>query len=1454
MSEKPVSELPLVDQEIVTVDMQIGEQALLAVALEEQADSAQQLLEDQIEPPEGWLSPNRLAQELSCGRQAVLNVLEPYREEQTGWFQHFKAPVNKSQIEYLHPEAVALARQVISESRPPEGWRTNKSLATELGVSHGTIGKFVKQLQADNLELEGITYLDSSGKPREHLSPQVVDIVRREYTDREQVPQGWMTNNALADELGVDISTTRRVAEPLLEEEPELVQLFLNDRGNVVKHYSPELVRRIRDELASRVKAPEGWMTKKQLAKSLGCAEDTVERIADEIPDMPEGWLRNYTVKSGHVAQHLSPELISHISDIVAGREDAPEGWMTISGIKKELGIMDKTAERMIEANIDEFESASGIYKDGNGTPRTHYSPAVVQRVREVLSKYEEAPEGWMTCTGLSNALDVSYDVIRRVANNLQEDHEDWVALYRGANRQASEHYSPELVEAVKTVIASDSYRNEITQRERAEQKKLIEDLTKTAEVFSDPETIEAQEFRSLISLFGSERIIDILYQYHPEYKKVPVPYVKSIIVDYLGDFLTVPGGLDLDGLEAGVQFLFDANLKDGLTEVVKQDCLRFYNQQKNAGLTSDDLDAILEHISKLRGETAHISTEELGEVFEMVEGYYISLFEDIQKPDCLVDELSQGRSFPDLNQRINIHEMATKQRMLIADEMGVGKSASAILTKEYSGIGLALIVAPSNVIDTWQNYLSDKVIDGEQVGYFKPGQAPRVLIVDGPESLEGINPADYDYIVMSQERLNDRYVEALQGVNYGMLVVDEVHKMKNLISGKRAENLVKLAEGIEDTDGAKYLALLSGTPIPNKVGDISTVLKLLYPEKFEGVSNKELTNQILYGDALDLRSLLVPRMQMKSLAESIKMPKLQEVIHHVDLTAEEREMYEVLLEEDEITASQKLQILRKFSLSPSILEATPDINGSKIQEVGAALRETFVDKDKVVMFVNGYIEGVIRGDSTIIEALGLPNDVEVFAIEGEVEKGTRAAIQQELQSGSRKMLVLVSGQTADVGVDFSGAQEVYFYNEPWTEYDKKQQLGRVYRPGLNDDLISRTFITRGTIEEGIHSYIGSKYKAVEKLLRGIPISDLEREMLKKSENQDDPNLEVNPELAEYYFSSWDRMMKIYGYVKELGEDDFVKFLAKYGREYADCYVDVGGRSYQANASRLSGTLIDRFVKERRKSPKDVRVLDIASGPEMLRKYISNEFSDRVISLDINKHHFVEAGQNRVVGSFLSLPFADDSVDYANLSLALHYTNFVPTKRQYERIEVLQEMNRVLSVGGRAVISLMHTLDLKDEPAFREAVTKLGFRVVEKYTGKTEDGSHFRTRLFTLEKTHDGPRDIKEAVSLLGPSLMKGFKFTKSKAKLRDSRKIATSFSIEGQQEIKTKFNEADQVTLEEERLTQSEMVKLQRKYGAVKDIPRDEVLAGGFSRIFNGKSYVLFRRLIAGSGSIVLR
>ena len=87
-------------------------------------------------------------------------------------------------------------------------------------------------------------------------------------------------------------------------------------------------------------------------------------------------------------------------------------------------------------------------------------------------------------------------------------------------------------------------------------------------------------------------------------------------------------------------------------------------------------------------------------------------------------------------------------------------------------------------------------------------------------------------------------------------------------------------------------------------------------------------------------------------------MPRLVERDVKYELSQIERDIYETLLEEDELTASQKIHVLQKFLLNPELLDTTPGIQGSKIKAVSSALHETFENMDKVVMFVNRYAKG----------------------------------------------------------------------------------------------------------------------------------------------------------------------------------------------------------------------------------------------------------------------------------------------------------------------------------------------------------------------------------------------------------------------------------------------------------------------------------------------------------------
>ncbi len=1126
-----------------------------------------------------------------------------------------------------------------------------------------------------------------------------------------------------------------------------------------------------------------------------------------------------------------------------ASTEDPePERWMRRHELAKDLGMSLSTTKEITDDLTQSHPELFGTEPLANGSSAV----VVSSRIRPFMREHLPPHPSMTNDAEVGTEFGVYPSVVRRIREQLQRDPviAQQINRRRGLNDPApQDYYSQQLAEQIRERLRERQQRQQ--SREEREQTQAEHDFRTFADDVISGESLEAQEFETLIKLFGAESAFDVLFQYRKDFQgKLEMPMVKSFLAEYLGDFLVTTGELDLDKIDATLPYLDNKNLRLALTEVIKRHCLATYHAALRADPNQDDFDQIAIYLDDIRLRTQHLEDSHINEVLNEVENYYLSLFE-IEIPDYFISNLTPGRPFPDLNQRINVKEMQDKHRLLISDEPGMGKTASAIMSKEVLGAKCALIVAPSLVVDeeVWESCLVD---------YFKEGRAPRVLTVKQPGDLYGITASDYDYIIISDGRITEEYTDALMGIDFDMMVIDEAHVFKNITEGVRSQRVMELVDKVSGPN--KYLALLSATPAPNKVADIAFTLRALYPERFRQYKNHELVNRIINGDILDIRSLLVPRMQIKRLIDSVEMPNLTEQTIELELTKSEQDVYEILLDEWELEASEKMRYLRQVLLNPAILEATPDVSSTKITAVGNYLRERFQHADKIVMFVNDYVTGIISGAQNIVGALQIPSDVEVSTIYGEIPKTDRHRIRQRFQTGSQKMLLLVSGQTVNAGVGLSAADEVIFYNEPWTLTEKRQELGRCWRPGRVGNLTSTTFITKGTIEEGIRRYIEVKNRAIEKLLYGVPLNDIEKELVKRAEESDTESLAVNAELAAYYFSSMDRMNKIFSRVKEIGEDNFTQFLRRNGTEYAKTYQDLTRRSYQANASRLAATMINRFMSNRVDLPSDLRILDLGSGPEMLKRHFKDEYADRIVSLDINPEHFAGGTGNALAGRISRLPLADGSIDYANMSLVLHYSKWVPSRGEYERLAWFQELNRVLKTGGRVVIPMIYSMDLRDDKAFTRVLSNMGFQLVEQFSGPVEAGEHYKGRVLTLEKVEDCPQDLAELVTTLGETVVQDLRLVAKDVSVRDPRKIVDFYNIKDQQLLQTEFNTTDQAVHTEEETILREMRNLRDRYQRIEDIPVEAIVQRGYSRIYNGKGYVLFKRLTTGDGAVVFR
>jgi|GEM_PF-5007200 len=956
---------------------------------------------------------------------------------------------------------------------------------------------------------------------------------------------------------------------------------------------------------------------------------------------------------------------------------------------------------------------------------------------------------------------------------------------------------------------------------------------------------------QGVIRVYGSTQVKEIVYAIRPDFKDVPGDTFDGYISEFLGEYLPSPGPLSAGEIEIAVQHLRNEDQVQILSTIVRHDCLHEMLLKKKAGVT-DDKETARQHIAQKRVECASFMTPAFEEILNETERFFCETIYGYQKTSRMVDEIKSDRPFPDIYQRINCGEIADKKRLLIADEMGVGKSASAIFSKESLGVQCALVVVPANVQETWLEYLSDKV-DGKrgQVGYFKPGQSPRVLQIDNRNDLRKLEDGLYDYIVISQEKLNNgAYRSKLLNVDYQMLIVDEMHKAKKE-KGNRAQAILDLASKIEGE--GKYLAMLSGTPIPNKISDVAMILRMLHPQRFAETSRRELITSIVSG-TVGTRSLLAPYMQMKSLAEHVELPELIEEVIEVELNSLEAELYKSLLEDDEYTPNEKISILLKFLLNPKLLNITPEIVPSKIQAARDRLALALQTRDKPIMFVNGFISNVIRGEESIVPDLNIPSSVKKDVIHGQ-NRDERSAIVEEFCSSPGKHFLAISGETMGVGVSLTDADFVMHYNDPWTLPELWQQIARAQRPGQKKSLIWVRMRTRGTIEEGISRYIEIKYNAVEKILRGGILTDLEREILLHDDKFDDDNLELNAELAKFYFNETDKINKVYFQrLKHLGETGVRKLLGEkeHGKEYARAYEQLVGVSYQANVNRVCVGLIRAMAQE--KGRHNPRILDLGSGPEMLARH-SQETRRNIMSVDLNEAHFPPGrtiGEYKVA-SYRETGEATESYDFVNMALALHHEPLNPRKKIYDSAEVLMEIARVLKMGGRAVISEIYSLNFKNLGGMQELATALGLKMITEYTGDAVHGSEYCSRVVTFEKVAKTPEKTPHFFETLPRHVFDGLKMKpNNKHKLRGQRKIVTKFTL-GSKTIDIPLNTRDRMLVEEEDRILKRAAELKQQYGAYEAIDEDVLVAEGFGRMRPKKNYILFR-LSSSGGMIVAR
>lgn len=1465
------------------------------------------LIENELDkrkaPPKGWKTSKEAARLFRISHPVINELIDGERGSLPDYFAKFYNQKLHQELEYLHPKIISLIEERLIELEKPVplNWEGIDELSRRCGVNKLVAKTVIYRIKSKHADL----FIDRLDTQRKEIliycSPEVIPLAQEYISEkrlgRERPPEGWKTSASISRSTGTAQNAIDGMSDSYRKRHSQDFDIFVDPQGKLLQYHSPNLSSAIEEKLNKRESAPAGWVTREdiieELDREMGTSLDKkslniiIEPYRKEHPEWFKMYLHQLSGrKSFKEVEHVSPQLAQIARDKIRSRRPAPEGWETRGRLAKVLDKHPTTIDTALDKYREKNPAWFQMYLTKGEHPKEaeHISPELIVLIKQQFGKLERAPEGWESNKSLAVVCRVADVTLARTARELSADPTEEIKFYLNSFGRSGEYYHPKLVEKLKLHFQEHVMRMRKEDEILALKADLVDFLRKVIDESSD----EAKQFLSLLRVFGAARCIDILFSLHPKFRELPLDAVRGALSEYLGDTLLTSGAGSISGL-AALEALpktdqsTEEKFKNALVETVKDDCYKYYVTKKRGGSVESAHDILTSYLNNLELELSKgtslppvaraVGTEReqsktlinhplIGDAILEVLTYFQDIWA-VEFSDRIATSLKDGREFPDLAQRINIKEIQDKKRMLIADEMGMGKSASAILAheaarekarKEGRALQPALILVPSNVAETWKRYLSS---DGKRGGCFKEGEAPSVLEIESPADFAKVEGVDY--VLMTQERLTERNQAVLE-TQWSTVIVDEVHKLK-ATDGVRSSLLRKIAQRQKPED---QLVLLSGTPIPNTVRDIAVTLTLLYPEKFKDTEPGELASQLLRGNLHQIRELLVPRMQAKNLAESVELPPLEEKVTALGLSPESTLQYRTFVEEnDEMDQLSKLHFLRRWLLDPSLVDQEPDqterIKGEKARALEKCLQTALEEGDThIVVFVNDVVDGILRpsskspGSLALVDRLSLPQDVKRGIIHGDTSGGERTNLQNTFQSREGRMILFVSGNTADVGVDFSAGQRVISFNEPWTRYAHEQQRSRVYRPGVQNPVTSELLVTLNTIEQGIHEYVERKYHAIEKVLQGIPLSEIEKELLEKDAATDGADASFASEIAEQYLSAWDRLMRLFSASGEVGEEDFQRFVERHGKEYAELYKEFRARSFAGNVNRVCGTVIKSFARtlDRGQVP---QVLDVASGPEMLRRALPEDLAKGVTSMDINPHMF--AGKTEgptIVAGWTQIPTPDQSFDVVSSSLAWVHSSMQPRKGEVDRVKVLEEMQRVLKVGGWAVIALTPARPLKDMVQFRAAVSELGFDIVEEYTGsiRTHDNA-FQLPLLTLKKREnvEPKEDLVAWTKEVLERYPDAFAFEKSKSRGRHPRKMFGSCVVEAALNgtptslpMEVAFKDEDRKIYEEERGLLQVARSLKSVFAEMRAIPPHVLKQHNLSRVrIDNGSYALY-------------
>ena len=420
----------------------------------------------------------------------------------------------------------------------------------------------------------------------------------------------------------------------------------------------------------------------------------------------------------------------------------------------------------------------------------------------------------------------------------------------------------------------------------------------------------------------------------------------------------------------------------------------------------------------------------------------------------------------------------------ILADDMGLGKTLQTLthLAAEHQTAPgrPSLVVAPTSVVPNW----------AAEAARFTPHL--KVLTLHGKNRAEHFDDIPAADIVLTSYPLLSRDIAAFESHDWHTLVLDEAQYIKNPKSIV-AQSACKLKSA--------HRVCLSGTPMENHLGELWSLMRFLMPgflgdeKSFNAHVRRPIERQKSSDAQLALNRRVAPLILRRTKDQvATELPEKTIIVHHVDLTARQTDLYESVraamdkrvrqaiaergLAKSHIIVLDALLKLRQICCHPQLLSIPAAANvteSAKTSFLTDELLPTLMEEKRRVLLFSSFTSMLDRIERHLID-----QRIPYLKLTGQTTE--RASLVARFQQGDIPIF-LISLKAGGTGLNLTAADTVIHYDPWWNPAAENQATDRAHRIGQTKPVFVHKLVCRGTIEDRILELQQHKAALVEALL-----------------------------------------------------------------------------------------------------------------------------------------------------------------------------------------------------------------------------------------------------------------------------------------------------------------------------------------------------------------------------------